>query len=268
MRPTRTLRRGFTVVELLIVIFIIAILMGMLLPGLSQAVEAARRAACMSNLRQIGLAVAQYRTNHSDWLMPTYYPTRPDGSTSYFFGEVDANQRIDASKGYLVPYLEEAGTVDWCPSFREGDFRLRFQGASWGYAYNYKYLGENGASFTYEWPPGTVVEVPKNMHAGHSVRKTSRTVMFADSARINTFSGGASPANPILEENFMLDPPSENYDTVHFRHADKANLLFVDGHVEAMGAARWFVGDCTDTAFGRRQRVGHIAVDDTLFDRD
>ncbi|MCA9262820.1 MAG: DUF1559 domain-containing protein [Planctomycetales bacterium] len=53
-------RRGMTLVELLVVIFIIAVLVGLLIPAIQNAREAARRTSCMSNLRQVGLSVQLY----------------------------------------------------------------------------------------------------------------------------------------------------------------------------------------------------------------
>lgn len=58
IRPS--LRRGFTLIELLVVIAIIAILVAILLPAVQQAREAARRSSCKNNLKQLGLAMANY----------------------------------------------------------------------------------------------------------------------------------------------------------------------------------------------------------------
>ena len=62
-------RRGFTLIELLVVIAIIAVLMGVLLPSLNRARQQARKIACLSNMRQMGMAVSAYLTD-ADYRLP------------------------------------------------------------------------------------------------------------------------------------------------------------------------------------------------------
>ena len=69
MEPKRRPMSGFTLIELLVVIAIIAILAALLLPALSAAREKGRQAACISNLKQIGLALEQYANDYEE-----YYP--------------------------------------------------------------------------------------------------------------------------------------------------------------------------------------------------
>ena len=66
-------RKAFTLIELLVVISIIAILASILLPALGTAREKGRQAKCMSNLKQIGIAIMMYTNDWDDWL-PGYTP--------------------------------------------------------------------------------------------------------------------------------------------------------------------------------------------------
>jgi prepilin-type N-terminal cleavage/methylation domain-containing protein len=93
---TRTLsRRGFTLVELLVVIAVIALLIGLLLPAVQKAREAADRTQCLSNLKQLGLAANFYAHNHGGYL-PPFAQTLPDG------GAQGASWAV-----LILPYIEQ-----------------------------------------------------------------------------------------------------------------------------------------------------------------
>jgi type II secretory pathway pseudopilin PulG len=96
-------------IELLVVVAIIAILVAMLLPALQGAKRAAKQAACISNMRQVGIAFHLYADDHSDSLP---VPQK--------WGALGGSVVMSASKvyglGLLYPYLQNAETL-YCPDF-------------------------------------------------------------------------------------------------------------------------------------------------------
>lgn len=209
--------RGFTLVELLVVIVILGVLATLILPALQTSKEKARRAQCVDNLRQLGLATLLY-WDDNDGQTYRYLAGATNGGKVYWFGWLKAGQEgtreFDPAAGALYPYLQGRG-VEICPSldYSATLYKFKAKGAASSYGYNW-YLGKVPISTS-------------------RIEHPAETVLLADSAQINDFQDPASPDKPLLEEFYYLDIGDQtDYPNAHFRHQGRANVVMADGHVD------------------------------------
>ena len=216
----REAKSGFTLIELLVVIAIIAILAAILFPVFQSVRENARRTACLSNLKQLGLAVTQY-TQDSDELMPNITDGGPGdsklGGWIYYSGFTTAPLLYDPTKGSIYPFIKSTG-VFICPDdvagSKTGDsYAISSCTASIARVGNYR-IGKNISVF--DNPSGTMLfceEYARNAAAGGATGSTN-----------DGYFSGAAP------------------DHVNVRHKGGGNVAFIDGH------AKYYVLDLNGTA--------------------
>ncbi len=124
-------RYGFTLVELLVVVAIIAVLLAMLTPAMETAIERARRARCLSNLHQLHLATMHYAADHN-----ASFTARTPGASGYAGGLHDDGGGAfqwgmrwkDYISGYDFNNFDGGHPLLWCPS-------IGTPGAGWRPAY-------------------------------------------------------------------------------------------------------------------------------------
>jgi len=128
LRPSRV--RAFTLIELLVVIAIIAVLIALLMPAVQQAREAARRTQCRNNLKQFGLALANYYSAHECYPQGTPQYVQRNAANcggtqaTSFVDPASPNQCQDNTNAfhYLLPQLEGANVYN-AYNFDQGSLR-------------------------------------------------------------------------------------------------------------------------------------------------
>lgn len=194
-------RGAFTLIELLIVIAVIAILAALLLPALSRAKESVRATQCLSQMRQIGLAVQLYAEENEE-----EFPCSQHSAFSR--GQLTWGRAIAPQLGYdRVRWTNLLAGAYHCPSDRRP--------SPWSYGQNVYF--ELGPDDDYEGKPQT-------WRRTSGVPKPSATVLHAENA---------SSADHIMP-NFWTSP-QDAVDVASRRHSQRANYTFVDGHAEARG---------------------------------
>lgn len=256
---------GFTLIEVLVVVSVIALLIAILLPSLGTAKRQAQAALCLSNQKQIGIGLCGYVINNKD-----RYPQHSSLSTV-----VPRTRWPD----YLHRYMRET-KVYLCPSLtdrQEQDFKqpfahtvdrstgrvtpaTRYHG---GYGYNFQYLGNSrvktGGQSLAEWAqpfharlsdirlPGNTLAVAdtRGSRKGDLAREPgqgSAAVYVVDpplGSRELGSRGSRASSNPDKDNMWYeggtdVDEEEEVRSRPHERHSRKVNALFADGHAEAM----------------------------------
>ncbi|MBI5830728.1 MAG: DUF1559 domain-containing protein [Armatimonadetes bacterium] len=203
-------RPAFTLIELLVAMAIIAILATILFPVFAQAREKARQTACLSNLKQLGLATEAYAQDYDERLpvLQTIWPGRvqaPEGDLDGALSPLTV----------LAPYVRAAG-VFVCPSLRRalptGGARPRM---------TYVFYGADLLERSYGWPPGWA---PPGM--------SSQAWEVFDGQPIGTAIDHSGGVGDVAERVMVRDSVVVAGNTVEWPHQEALDYLYADGHAK------------------------------------
>jgi prepilin-type N-terminal cleavage/methylation domain-containing protein len=186
-------RKGFTLLELLMVIAIIAILAALLLPALSHAKESARRIVCASNMRQIALASMIYASDNNDRL-----PAQPGDARAVKALGGDGLNYYDL----LMPHANNPN-VWLCPTSRDGP------GTLMAYHMNGFLITTNGLPLSsIETPTSTMLinDAGNQRRWNEAYLRPDQTGRWGYDAPKNVHSGGGNVGMAGSEVFYYRDP--------------------------------------------------------------
>lgn len=234
---------GFSLIELLVVVAILAILAAMLLPALQRAREKARAGVCANNLRQHYLAFLAYADSFEGQCVQWLHPTDPACDPNQWI----IWQTVLVKLGYLPGTLNNTGVRGYplpglkCPANENGYYEPPGAPAT-QYRYgspNYLYNLATGHAPICNGSLG-----PNPIRTLSSIRSPSSKGMLYESGLVTTWGQPYRCGFAVHAWNGYFDPGNINY-TIADVHLGRSHVLFFDGHVEsfARGAIDWRSAD-------------------------
>jgi len=229
--------RGFTLVELLVIVAVLALLGASLLPSVAALRAKAAQARCANNLRILGAAWNTCADDYGGWLLPASFPSKevvglPEGCPS---NAVQPGIWWSKLAGYLPPEAFQGNqNVFSCPGDAKpvkANLNAKPLLLSYGYP---DYFG-----YPYESNPQWATCNAYGLHRRKNTKKPGATPVLIEMA---DYPGGKDSGSSISEhKNSRMIVQAGGYGRelsawMAFRHCGLANVLFDDGHVEAVNA--------------------------------